>query len=158
MEPNVRQPATCKPSTPVTVRSRVSVRYVVRSAATVTAFFSHYIPLRLSVCSDQTKPCWNFSIVCFYLRAGVAQSVQCLTTDRTAEVRSPTGQRIFPLTSESRPALGPTQPPVQWVTGALSPGVKRGRGVMLTTHPLLVPRTRKRGSCTSSHPKRLHGV
>jgi hypothetical protein len=25
------------------------------------------------------------------------------------------GQRIFPLTSVSRPALGPTQPPVQWV-------------------------------------------
>jgi hypothetical protein len=52
-------------------------------------------------------------------------------------------QRIFPLTSASRPAQGPTQPPVQWVPGALSPGVKRGRGVMLTTHPLLVPRLRK---------------
>jgi hypothetical protein len=25
-------------------------------------------------------------------------------------------------------ALGPTQPPVQWVSGALSPGVKRGPG------------------------------
>ena len=34
----------------------------------------------------------------------------------------------------SRPALGPTQLPVQWV-----PGVKYGRGVLLTTHPLLVP-------------------
>jgi hypothetical protein len=61
-------------------------------------------------------------------------------------------QRIFPLTSASRPALGPTQPPVQWVLGALSPGAKRGRGVMLTTHPLLVPRLRKSRSYTSSHP------
>jgi hypothetical protein len=61
-------------------------------------------------------------------------------------------QRIVPLTSASGPALGPTQPPVQWVPGALSPGVKGGRGVMLTTHPLLVPRLRNSRSYTSCHP------
>jgi hypothetical protein len=62
-------------------------------------------------------------------------------------------QRIFPLTSASRPALAPTQPPIQWVPGAHSPGVKRGRGVMLTIHPLLVPRLRKSVSYTCCHPK-----
>jgi hypothetical protein len=46
------------------------------------------------------------------------------------------GERIFPVASVSRPALGPTQPPVQWVPGVLSPGLKRGRGVTLTTHPI----------------------
>jgi hypothetical protein len=43
--------------------------------------------------------------------------------------------RIFLLAPASRPVLGPTQPPIQWVPGVLSPGVKRGRGVTLTTHP-----------------------
>jgi hypothetical protein len=50
-------------------------------------------------------------------------------------------QTNFPVASVSGPALGPTQPPVQWVPGVLSPGVKRGRGVTLTTHPHLVPRS-----------------
>jgi alkanesulfonate monooxygenase SsuD/methylene tetrahydromethanopterin reductase-like flavin-dependent oxidoreductase (luciferase family) len=73
----------------------------------------------------------------------VAQSVQCLatywTTGRSGfDPRQ--GQRIFPLASVSRPALGPTQPPVHWVLGVLSPELKRGRGVTLTTHPHLVPR------------------
>jgi hypothetical protein len=51
-------------------------------------------------------------------------------------------QRIFPVASLSRPALGHTQPPVQFVPGVLPPGRKRGRGVMLTTHSYLVPRSR----------------
>jgi hypothetical protein len=48
--------------------------------------------------------------------------------DRAIGVRSPAGQRNFPLASVSRPALGPTQPPVQWVPGVLSPGVKARPG------------------------------
>jgi hypothetical protein len=57
------------------------------------------------------------------------------------------GERNLPLTSVSRPGLGPTQPPIQWV-----PGVKRGRGVTLTTHPHLVPRSRMSRSYISSPP------
>jgi hypothetical protein len=67
-------------------------------------------------------------------------------------------QRIFPLTSASRPAPGPTQPLVQLVQGTLSPEVKRGRDVMLTTHPLLVPGLRNSRSYISSHPVRIYGA
>jgi hypothetical protein len=33
--------------------------------------------------------------------------------------------KIFLFSTASRPVLGPTQPPIQWVPGTLSPGVKR---------------------------------
>jgi hypothetical protein len=36
-----------------------------------------------------------------------------------------TGLGIFLFTTMSGPALGPTQPPIQWVPGALCLGVKR---------------------------------
>jgi hypothetical protein len=58
----------------------------------------------------------------------------------------------------SRPALGPTQPPVQWVPVVLYPGLKRSRGVTLTTHQHLVPRSKMSRSYTSSPPKSLRGV
>jgi hypothetical protein len=48
--------------------------------------------------------------------------------DREVRVQVPVGSRIFssPRHSDrSTPALGSTQPPIQWVPGALSPGVKR---------------------------------
>ena len=48
----------------------------------------------------------------------------------TREYKNPGVSEILPL--KSRPALGPTKPPIKWVTGHF-PGAKRpGRGV---NHP-----------------------
>jgi hypothetical protein len=44
--------------------------------------------------------------------------------DRAMRFDSGRGKRIVPLDSVSRPALGPTQPPVQCVPRVLSPGGK----------------------------------
>ena len=52
---------------------------------------------------------------------------------------NPGGDEIF---HPSRPAMGPTQPPVKSGTGSFS-GVKCGRSVLVTTHPLLVPQSWK---------------
>jgi hypothetical protein len=40
-------------------------------------------------------------------------------------VSIPDGGKIFLFSTASRPALRPTQPPMQWVLRALPPGVKR---------------------------------
>jgi hypothetical protein len=62
------------------------------------------------------------------------------------------GERIFPLASVSRPALRPTQPPVQGIPWVLSSVLERGQGVTLTTHPHLVPRSWMSRNYTSSPP------
>jgi len=55
-----------------------------------------------------------------------------------------------------RPALGSTQPPIQWAPG-LSRG-KSGKDVALFTHPNLVLRLKKEQSYTSTPPLGLRGL
>jgi hypothetical protein len=61
---------------------------------------------------------------------------------------SPGRVKNFLFSTSSTPAPGSTQPPIQWVPGDLSPGVKRP-GVKLATRLQLVPMSRK---CGSIHP------
>jgi hypothetical protein len=92
----------------------------------------------------------------YYVELGSSVSVVCgyILDDRGSIPR----QIIFPLASASRPALRPTQPPVQCLLGFLSPWVKRGRDVTLITQPYLLPRSKTSRRYTSSLPWRLHGL
>jgi hypothetical protein len=73
-------------------------------------------------------------------------------------IRSPVEADDFPLASVSRPAPSEAHP-ASCTMGTWGPflGVKRSRGVTLTTHPLLVPRSRMNRSYISSLPRCLHG-
>jgi hypothetical protein len=60
--------------------------------------------------------------------------------DRGFESRQ--GLGIFLLTTASRTALGPTQPPIQWIPGAFSMGVKQLGRESDYSPPRLVPRSK----------------
>jgi hypothetical protein len=65
--------------------------------------------------------------------------------DRGSGVDSRRVLGIFLFTTASRTALGPTQPPTQWVSGALSLGVKRPEREA-DHSPNLVPRSKNEWS------------
>ena len=65
---------------------------------------------------------------------------------------NPGGDEIF---RPSRPALGPTQPPAQWVLGLSR---VEAAGAWGWPPPHLVPRPKKEQSYTSTHPKGLRGL
>jgi hypothetical protein len=77
--------------------------------------------------------------------------------DRGSSVRFPVGAGNFLFITVSRAALGPTQPPIQWVPGALSLGVKRP-GREADHSPPSSAEVKKVWSYTSTAQIRLHGV
>jgi hypothetical protein len=97
--------------------------------------FSHLNPL-LSFISQR-----SISILSLLSVSQVISTLQVLNYRRLSPGE---GWEFF---SSPRPdrLWGPTQPPIQWVPGALSLGVKRS-GVKLTTELHLVLKPRKRGA------------
>jgi hypothetical protein len=63
------------------------------------------------------------SVALLKRRTGTAQSVGA--GRQRGRSSSPGRAKNFLFSMSSRPALGPTQSPIQWLPGALSPGVKR---------------------------------
>jgi hypothetical protein len=122
----------------------------------------------ISVIRGEEYNIWSFSLAIAFIQTNlifycyligrwsrVAQSAQCLATDWTtgrSRFDPRQRQKIFPLASVSRPALGAHPASCPMGTGVLSPGVKRGRGVTLTIHLHLVPRSWMSRSYTSSPP------
>jgi hypothetical protein len=64
---------------------------------------------------------------------------------------------IFLFTTASRTALGPIQPPIQWVRGALSLGVRRP-GREADRSPPSSAEIKDAWRYNSTPPRRLHGV
>jgi hypothetical protein len=73
------------------------------------------------------------------------------TNERGFGVRVPVGSRIFLFSMLSRSALGSTQPPIQWVPGVLSLGVKR-QGCEADHSPPASAEVKKMWNHTSTTP------
>jgi hypothetical protein len=67
----------------------------------------------------------------------------------TTRFRFPASVGIFPFATASRPTLAPTQPPIQWILGALSPRVKPP-GREADHSPTSSAKVKNAWSCTST--------
>jgi len=103
-----------------------------------------------------------FRQLVYFLRHPQAMSIAQITETTlgwTTMVQFPAGGMIWLLlfATTSRPALGPTQPPIQWVSGVLFPRIKR-QGRECDHLPPSSAKVNNAWSYTSTPPKRLYGV
>jgi hypothetical protein len=78
--------------------------------------------------------------------------------DRAIEVQSPAEAKDFFTNLCVQTSSGDHPASCTMGNGGHFPGAKRVRGVTLTTHPHLVPRSRMSWNYIPSLPKRHHGV
>jgi hypothetical protein len=83
--------------------------------------------------STDIRNTWSYTCIPAYLKKNAScddhEPVQCSEWLRVRRQRgrSSSARRVknFHFSKSSRPSLGSTQPPIQWVPGAISPGLKR---------------------------------
>jgi hypothetical protein len=76
--------------------------------------------------------CFTFRQCFYYIRSQLPTQSKwlrqlrlCPGLDEWSSIPGRGNDDIFLFATASRPALGPTQPPIQWVPGSLTPGAKR---------------------------------
>jgi hypothetical protein len=97
------------------------------------------------------------NIVLFVIGAGIAQWYSAGLRAGWLGVWNPVGFGNFLFTTASIAVLVPTQPPIQWISGALSLEVKRPGREADHSPPSSADITNV-WSYTSTHPVRLHGA
>jgi hypothetical protein len=112
---------------------------------------------------DITKMLWQQGDCFLWMHTTTLSCVWRLPTNevaplRSLQVRSPTEAEDFSSSLCVQTGSGAHPASCPMGTGGSFSGVKRGRGVTLTTHPRLVPRLRMSRSYTSSPPMCLHGM
>jgi hypothetical protein len=108
-------------------------------------------------CQSQCHCCLYHSHVTRTVSRGSSVSIVSgyRRDDCAKEVRSPAEAKVFFFSLCINTETGAHPASCTMGTGVLSPGLKRGRSVTLTTHPHLVLRSRMIRSYTYSTPTRL---